>query len=103
MAAPLLLGAGIKVKIIEALSSGVPVLTNDIGIEGIDAEDGKEYFHCEKPEEYEMVIRKIISGEIDTSVITSNAKRMIEEKYNLENSSKNYRERVYQLVENRGK
>ena len=103
LAAPLLLGAGIKVKIIEALSSGVPVLTNDIGIEGIDAEDGKEYFHCEKPEEYEMVIRKIISGEIDTSVITSNAKRMIEEKYNLENSSKNYRERVYQLVENRGK
>ena len=40
--APLLIGAGIKVKVLEALSSGIPVLTNEIGIEGIPAKNGEE-------------------------------------------------------------
>ena len=103
LAAPLVLGAGIKVKIIEALSSGVPVLTNDIGIEGIDAEDGKEYFHCTEPEEYENIIRQLISEKIDSSVITLNAKKMIEEKYDLKKSFENYSNRIYHLADNKGK
>lgn len=60
--APLVLGAGIKVKKFEAMSSGIPA-TNEVGIEGILAKDGQEYIHCETPEEYETAIRKIISDE----------------------------------------
>ena len=45
MVCPLLFGAGIKIKILEAFSSGIPVLTNDIGIEGIPARNNKEYIH----------------------------------------------------------
>lgn len=60
LAAPLLYGAGIKVKIIEALSSGVPVLTNSIGIEGIDAEDGISYLHCESASDYVNTIKRIL-------------------------------------------
>lgn len=103
LAAPLVLGAGVKVKIIESLSSGVPVLTNDIGIEGIDAENGKEYFHCTKPEEYEAVIRKLINNEVDTTLITANANKLINEEYDLMKSFKNYSRRIYDLIENRGK
>ena len=36
MVAPLRYGAGIKGKVIEAMSKGVPVMTTDIGAEGID-------------------------------------------------------------------
>ena len=32
MIAPLVMGAGIKVKVLEALSAGVPLLTNEIGM-----------------------------------------------------------------------
>lgn len=77
LVAPLVLGAGIKVKIIEGLSSGIPVLTNGLGIEGIDAEDGKEYFHCEKPEDYEKIIRQLKENKIDEASIEENAKKMI--------------------------
>jgi glycosyltransferase involved in cell wall biosynthesis len=38
---PLLSGAGIRVKIIEAMSSGVPVLSTNKGCEGIGAENGR--------------------------------------------------------------
>lgn len=52
MIAPLVMGAGIKVKVLEALSAGVPLLTNEIGMEGINAENEKEYFHCQTAEDY---------------------------------------------------
>jgi glycosyltransferase involved in cell wall biosynthesis len=35
--APLFEGAGVKVKVLECLSAGLPVLTTEIGAEGIDA------------------------------------------------------------------
>ncbi len=60
MVIPLLEGAGIKVKILEAMSAGVPVLTNEIGIEGIPAVDGKEYLLCKDAEDYVKAIMKLI-------------------------------------------
>lgn len=98
LVAPLLLGAGVKVKIIEALSSGVPVVTNDIGIEGIDAKDGIEYIHATKPEEYAETIGKMISGEIDTNTISNNAVDLIKKCYDLKASFKQYSQQVYSLL-----
>lgn len=60
--APLVMGAGVKIKVLEALSAGVPVLTNDIGIEGIPAHNNIDYFYCNSPEEYIDVINKLYSS-----------------------------------------
>lgn len=87
---PLLTGAGIKVKVIEALSAGIPILTNTIGIEGIPAEDGKSYFHCEKPEEYAAIIKKMLSGDIDNKKIEKDEHDLILSYFNLEKSFKEY-------------
>lgn len=59
---PMIHGAGIKVKNLEALYSGIPVLTNTVGIEGIPAENGRDYLHCETPEEYANAVREIFEG-----------------------------------------
>lgn len=90
MVAPLVLGAGIKVKVIEGMSSGVPVLTNNIGIEGIDARDGIEYIHCESPEEYADAIRNLITDRQEAMKISANAKKMIHEKFDMERSAEKY-------------
>lgn len=63
---PLVLGAGIKIKVLEGLSSGIPVISNAIGIEGIPARDGVEYFHCETAQEFKTTIEKIC-GDIEKS------------------------------------
>ena len=98
--APLILGAGIKVKVLEALSSGIPVLTNKIGIEGIPAHDGCEYLHCETAEEYETSIRLIYENEIDVKQIEVSAKKFME-KYSTTNSSQEYRNLVYKIGEDK--
>lgn len=83
LVAPLVLGAGVKVKILEALNAGIPVLTNEIGIEGIDAINGKEYFHCEKTEEYVTVLRDIFYDKINAQQIGENAKQFMKKNYDL--------------------
>ena len=97
LAAPIQAGAGIKVKILEAMAMGVPVLTNSIGIEGIDARDGYEYLHCETPEDYEKTIRSIIKGDVDSEKIAGNALDMINSNYDMTRSFLTYSQEVYAL------
>jgi glycosyltransferase involved in cell wall biosynthesis len=49
--APLFVGGGIIIKIVEALSTGVPVVTTSIGNEGIEATPGEELLQGETPDE----------------------------------------------------
>lgn len=96
--APLLTGAGIKVKVTEALSAGIPVLTNDIGIEGIPAADGTDYFHCRTPEEYALIIRKLIKNTMEENTkLCGNARRTIASSFNLPESGKNYIKKIKSL------
>lgn len=84
LVAPLVLGAGIKVKILEALDAGIPVMTNTIGIEGIPARDGREYLHCEKAEDYIEYIQQMLAGEIDTEQLSDDARKFMEQEYDIE-------------------
>ena len=79
------------------MAMGVPVLTNSIGIEGIDARDGFEYLHCETPEEYEETIRLINKGSIDSEKIAKNALNMVNSNYDLKKSFLAYSKKVYTL------
>lgn len=62
MIVPLLSGGGIRVKIIEAMSSGVPVLSTSKGCEGIGAEDGKNIIVKDDPEQFAA---EIIAASMD--------------------------------------
>ncbi|WP_081673386.1 glycosyltransferase [Butyrivibrio sp. FC2001] len=84
LVAPLKLGAGIKVKVLEAMSAGVPVLTNNIGIEGIYAEDRKDYLHCETKEEYRNAIIDLAHDTHKTEAIGTSGKTFIAENFNID-------------------
>lgn len=82
LVAPLLLGAGIKIKVIEAMSAGVPVLTNDIGIEGISAKNGRDYIHCSQPKEYVNAIKKLYIDEEFAKELSKNSKEFVYNHFN---------------------
>lgn len=87
LVAPIQLGAGIKIKVLESLSAGVPVLTNQIGIEGIEVEDGVDFLFCESTDDYIQGISSIYEERIDSRRMSESAKRKVKEKYNYEKSS----------------
>ena len=101
MVVPLQNGAGIKIKVLEALAAGIPVLTNQIGIEGIAARAGQEYLHCELPEEYERDIRAMLDGSMDLQEMSSNAVKFMRENYNLEQALEDYKHCMRETVLNK--
>lgn len=99
--APLRTGAGIKVKILEAMSAGIPVLTNDIGIEGIPAEDAISYIKCNNEKDYIEQI-KTLHSDIDYAIcIRDNARLMLKNNFNQEASLKSYINEMIQLTNNK--
>lgn len=90
LVAPLVSGAGIKIKILEALSAGIPVVTNHIGMEGILAEAGKDYIHCELAEEYVEAITKLLEDQSYRSFLGKCAKASIRANYNRERDVKRF-------------
>jgi glycosyltransferase involved in cell wall biosynthesis len=57
---PLKGGSGTRLKILEALSIGVPVVTTTIGVEGIEAVDGKHLLIADSTIDFAASVRKLI-------------------------------------------
>jgi len=87
LAAPLRQGAGVKIKILEAMSAGIPVLTTDVGIEGIPAQDGKEFMYCMTAEEFAQKIDELACDEQLREYISTNEKKFINGRFDLEKSA----------------
>ena len=84
---PLLLGAGIKIKVLESMSAGIPVLTNAIGIEGISAKNKIEYLHCESPEDYISSISELANNYEMQKSLSENARDFMSRSFNYHNDS----------------
>ena len=97
MVAPLVLGAGIKVKVLEAFAAGVPLITNMIGIEGIPGQSGVNYIHCESADDYVKSINEIIKGTVDTYKISTAAKQTVEKYFNLQESFVKYKKKIMEI------
>ena len=80
MVVPLFMGSGQMVKIIEAFSKGMPVITTSIGIEGIHAEDQREALIADSPKQFVESINIIQNEDIYLSIAES-ARRRYEEDY----------------------
>ena len=93
--APLKFGAGIKIKILEAMSAGIPVLTNEVGIEGIE---GVNYFHCEKAKEYADVIIALINEDKDFQKQSEKTRETVHMNFDYARSGEDYKKHIYSLT-----
>ncbi|WP_233567672.1 glycosyltransferase family 4 protein [Cohnella faecalis] len=81
MIAPLLFGTGIKTKILEAMSWGVPVVTNRIGSEGLDANHGEELFVCDSEEEMVRDVLLLMGDRETNDSISGNSIRYVTRRF----------------------
>ena len=98
MVVPLNLGAGIKIKVLEAMSAGIPVLTNSIGIEGIPAKAMTEYLHCETPDEYVETICDLYSSPKMRRKISALSKSFIRKHFSFEDDCNRLMDRLSVLA-----
>lgn len=98
MIVPITIGSGIRMKILEAASMGIPLVSTTVGAEGIPLTDGKDCFLTDDPKTFVEDIIKLQNKEIKSQFI-SNANKMVKEHYSLEALRRNridlYNDTIY--------
>jgi glycosyltransferase involved in cell wall biosynthesis len=97
LVAPLEKGAGIKVKVLEALAAGIPVLGTEVASEGIDVTNGINFLYCKTPlDYYENIMRLFDNTELRVSISTA-TKEFIRNNYDFDSSFTEYVNILYSL------
>lgn len=79
--APLFSGSGMKVKIVEGLASGLPIVTTDYGAEGIEIKDNIHYLKANSPMEFSESVILLLQNEELRNSLSRQAKEIIGQKY----------------------
>lgn len=90
--APLSVGGGSSYKIIEALSSGVPVVTTHLGAKGVGAHHEKEVLIGENDEDLAKAVVVLLQNEILYEKIRKNGRELIEKTFSWSSITKELEE-----------
>ena len=74
-------GSGMKVKVMESMAYGVPVVTTWEGVEGIDYQNGRECWVAETDEELAGKVCRLLEDPIERQGMRNAARTLIEEHY----------------------
>ena len=81
MVAPLRVGSGTRLKILEAFSSGLPVVSTTIGAEGIECEHGKHLLLADTPGALAREVELLLRDDALCRELARNARILAEEQY----------------------
>lgn len=78
---PLFSGSGMRIKIIEAMALGKPVVTTPVGLEGIDAREGEDCLVADTAERFTEAVISLLEHSDRQLEVSRNARRFIENHY----------------------
>ena len=88
MIVPITIGSGIRIKILEAATYGVPIVSTHVGAEGLPLSDGINCFLSDTPNEFIQSIIKLKDKDLRFSFIYK-ANEVIKNNYSLKELTKN--------------
>ncbi len=93
---PVLSGSGVRVKLLEAFASGIPVVSTRIGAEGLARKDGEFCALADHPEEFARQVVEILSHPQQARDMTERARGEVETNWDMpvltKRLEKSYRE-----------
>jgi len=81
---PLRSGGGTRLKILEAMATGTPIVSTAIGCEGLDVVDNKNIMIANTPEEFANKIIHLVSNEDAWNKVALEGRKLVEEMYDWE-------------------
>jgi glycosyltransferase involved in cell wall biosynthesis len=81
---PLRVGGGTRLKILEAMAMGVPVVSTPVGCEGIDALPDRDLMVAEHPNEFAAAIGALLNDEERRRAVARNGLKLVRQTYSWE-------------------
>jgi glycosyltransferase involved in cell wall biosynthesis len=81
MLVPLLSGSGTRVKILESMACGIPVISTSVGCEGIEVTHKEQILIADTPEEFTSAAKSLIEDIDLYNRIKTNARKFVEKNY----------------------
>lgn len=81
MVVPVRAGGGMRVRILEGFARGIPMVTTTVGLEGIEAEPGRDILVADSPTDFaETVVRLLREDHLGTD-LAINGRSLVVEKF----------------------
>lgn len=88
--APMSYGTGVKIKIVEAMAMGMPVVTNPIGAEGIPGENGVHWYVGNSDSAIAEYVDKLLVDPVACADMGKNAQRLIDKTFSWNAATKSF-------------
>jgi glycosyltransferase involved in cell wall biosynthesis len=96
--APIHVGGGIIVKVLDALAAGTPVVTTTYGNEGVGAVPGRDILIADDPESFADAVVRILSDRELAAGLSRNGQEFVRKNFTLESAMKNLEATYQQIV-----
>ncbi len=78
---PLRVGSGTRLKILEAMAAGVPVISTTRGAEGLDVEHGRHILLADTPQEFAAAVRNLLASPETAARLAADARNLVRQVY----------------------
>ncbi len=85
---PLRYGGGTRIKILEAMAFGRPVVSSRLGAEGLDVTNGEDILLADSPEDFATAIARLRADQALWQRLVNNARRLVCERYSQQAAEK---------------
>ena len=100
---PLRIAQGTQNKVLEAMAAGVPVVTTEAAVRGIEGEEGVHFRRAEHPDEWADAVADLLARPEEADALADRARRLVEERYSWDRRAESYEQEILCAVEVRGR
>lgn len=95
---PMRLGSGLRIKVLEAMAAGLPVVSTSLGVAGIPAQNGVNCFIADAPELIAESIEWLLRDEYLGQTMGRAAREMVHRKYSIQTAGSELEQVLEEVV-----